>query len=337
MSEAAFRASLQARLRNAAANSAWSLQELTRAFALQQFSARLFRSQAGQRWVLTGGTALQYRTSEARPTADADLAARSESGDLLAELEAATQPEVGEPGRFHITITPGRTPGIHTGTLVYLLDGSRVATASIDITVDRPMALPPDLLTPTPVVVIEGLPELPPMRIYPVALHLADKVAAMYEHHGPDGTTASTRPHDLADIIILSRSATVDAGALRTAIADQEQRRGITVPVPLTIPSPGWAQTYSERVRHTTLPPELHDVRTALATANEFLEPVLTGAATGNWDPATRAWETTTPSVGDLMRATRVDRAPHKPAAHTWTPEPHRPTESADRDYGYDL
>lgn len=128
---------------------------------------------------------MQCRTSEARPTADADLAARSESGDLLAELEAATQPEVGEPGRFHITVTPGRTPGIHTGTLVYLLDGRRVANASVDITVDRPMSLPPDLLTPTPVVAIEGLPELPPMRVYPVALHLADKVAAMYEHHSP--------------------------------------------------------------------------------------------------------------------------------------------------------
>lgn len=287
--------------------------------------------------MLTGGTALQYRTSEARPTADADLAARSESGDLLAELVAATQPEVGEPGRFDITITPGRTPGIHTGTLVYLLDGRRVANASIDITVDRLMSLPPDLLTPTPVVAIDGLPELPPMRVYPVALHLADKVAAMYEHHGPDGTTASTRPHDLADIIILSRSATVDADELRAAILEQQHRRGITIPVPLTIPNPGWAQTYGERVRHTTLPPPLHDLTTALAMANTFLEPVMRGAAAGTWDPTSQRWAASQPSIGDLIRATRVDRKHQRPATRNQTPDLPPSPDAADRDYGYEL
>ncbi|MBE7192287.1 MAG: nucleotidyl transferase AbiEii/AbiGii toxin family protein [Gordonia polyisoprenivorans] len=337
MSEAAFRASLQARLRARAAGSSWSQQELTRAFALQQFSARLFRSEAGQRWVLTGGTALQYRTAEARPTADADLAARSESGDLLAELQAATQPAPGEPGEFRLTITAGRTPGIHTGSLLYLLDGRRFANASIDITVDRPMSLPPDLLTPEPVVAVDGLPELPSMRVYPVALHLADKIAAMYEHHGPDGTTPSTRPHDLADIIILSRSTSVDAAVLRAAVTEQEQRRGITVPVPLTIPNPDWERTYRERVRHTALPPDLHDLAAALAEANRFLAPALSGAAGGAWDPTTGGWAPSAPSIGNLIQATRAERKPQTPSIRTEQPEAPPPDLTAERDHGYDL
>ena len=287
-----------------------------------------------------GTAALQYRTAEARPTADADLAARSESGDLLAELQAATQPAPGEPGEFRLTITPGRTPGIHTGSLLYLLDGRRFANASIDITVDRPMSLPPDLLTPAPVVAVDGLPELPElpaMRVYPVALHLADKVAAMYEHHGPDGTTPSTRPHDLADIVILSRSASVDAAVLRAAVTEQEQRRRITVPVPLTVPNPDWQRTYRERVRNTALPPELHDLSTALTAANQFLEPVLSGTATGEWQPSTGTWASSAPSVGELLKATRPVRAQRTSSARTETPDLAPPDATAERDNGYEM
>jgi hypothetical protein len=184
----------------------------------------------------------------------------------------------------------------------------------------------------------EGLPELPAMRIYPVALHLADKVAAMYEHHGPDGTTPSTRPHDLADIIILSRSTSVDAAVLRAAVREQELRRHITVPVPLTIPNSDWERTYQERVRHTALPTDLHDLASAMAEANRFLAPALSGTANNAWDPTTGGWAPSAPSVGNLIEATRAERSQQTPPARrAEQPEASPPDPTAEREHGYDL
>ncbi|WP_224160494.1 nucleotidyl transferase AbiEii/AbiGii toxin family protein, partial [Prevotella lacticifex] len=65
---------------------------MARAFVLQQFSSRLFRSDSAEQWVLTGGTALQYRSTEARPTADADLAFALEASEVETALRQALAP-----------------------------------------------------------------------------------------------------------------------------------------------------------------------------------------------------------------------------------------------------
>ncbi|ORB73250.1 hypothetical protein BST46_31100, partial [Mycobacterium timonense] len=63
-------------------------------------------------------------------------------------------------------------------------------------------------------VAIDDVRPMSKVRTYAVASHLADKVAAMYEVHGSSGASPSTRSHDLADIVILSRCARVDAEEL---------------------------------------------------------------------------------------------------------------------------
>ena len=87
-SEAAFRAALNTRIREIARTSGVDSTEVARRFALQQFVSRLF-DRDPESWLVTGGTALQYRTAEARATADLDLAATRGVEDLTAALTAA--------------------------------------------------------------------------------------------------------------------------------------------------------------------------------------------------------------------------------------------------------
>lgn len=118
-----------------------------------------------------------------------------------------------------------------------------------------------------------------------------DKLAAMHERHNG---LPSSRAHDLADMLIISRSCTVEASELRQAIEVQKQQRNIAIPEVLQLPSPDWRSTYRNRVSQSGLPVGLRDADAALAEVNAFLGPVLGGCVTaGQWDPVRRRWEAT--------------------------------------------
>ena len=108
--------------------------------------------------------------------------------------------------------------------------------AKLDVVVGRRFPFEPDTLVPDPVVAIDDVRPMSAVRRYAVCSHVADKVAAMDELHGSSGESPSTRSHDLADIVIFSRCARVDAEELRAAVHGQEQRRGVVVPTPLSLP-----------------------------------------------------------------------------------------------------
>ena len=339
-SEADFRAALSSRLRQRAQQMQWPTQEVARAFVLQQFSARLFRSDSAEQWVLTGGTALQYRSTEARPTADADLAFAREAAEVETTLRRALTPIAGEYGSFDLKLSRTKDSGNYAGRLTYNLNGQRFASASIDVNTTRPVDFTPDVLTPDALITMPDLSPPPALRVYPVHRHLADKLAAMYDTYGSDGTSPSTRPHDLADIVILSRSSTVDAPKLLAAVRQQESERNVSIPTPLRLPAPEWAATYPKRVEETTRPAQLHDVHTALGAADRFVSPVLAGEIVrGHWDPGQEQWvqparTAQKASVADLVRSAQ----PNRPRRATKQPHhpPDRPTPdvSADRHRG---
>lgn len=314
-SEAAFRAALTSRLSRAASqHERWSRDDLARAYALQVFLGRLFTSATAPRWTLAGGTALQYRAPEqARPTTDADLYAHMTLTELTDALTAAAQPRPGEFGRFTVTVAATSTTGLYTGSVHYELDGKRVAAASLDIATQRELVLPPVTVVPAPVVDIDsGYPQ-PTIRMNAPAEALADKAAAMYELHGRTGDVASTRPHDLVDLVILSHTQTFTGADLDATLSYQQQRRGITIPRPLTVPNPTWYTHYPTRARDSGLPAHLHDLDTALAAANTVLEPVLSGAVDAHqWNPHTQTWQRSTdaptprPTLGALLEATKT-------------------------------
>ena len=345
-SEADFRAALSSRLRQRAQQMQWPTQEVARAFVLQQFSARLYRSDSAEQWVLTGGTALQYRSTEARPTADADLAFAREAAEVETALRRALIPIAGEYGSFDLRLSRTKDSGNYTGRLTYNLNGQRFASASIDVNTTRPVDFTPDVLTPDALVTMPDLSPPAALRVYPVHRHLADKLAAMYDTYGSDGTSPSTRPHDLADIVILSRSSTVDAPKLLAAVRQQESERNVSIPTPLRLPAPEWATTYPKRVEETSLPVHLHDVHTALDTANRFISPVLNGqVAHGRWAPEHQQWVEPTPpartsSVADLLPAANpeIKRSRTRPT-RTRTDAPLHPDSGANqhREQGFGL
>lgn len=338
-SEDAFRAGLKARLVREARDSRFSRDELARAFTLHLFTARLFRSSDAKHWILTGGTALQFRApQQARPTADADLATRLDAEHMQESLQRAARPGPGDFGHFDIRISPTHNPGLFAGHIRYVVAGQRFSDASLDLATHREMLFAAEETVPEPALRVDELDPMPVIRMQAVAEAIADKVAALYELHGPQGQTPSTRVHDLVDLAILTGTQRVDAAQLHTALRYQEQRRAITIPVPLVLPSPSWQRDYPDRAAHSGVPRELGTAERALAYTNTLIEPVLSGRVTsGQWDPGTGAWAPPTRSIADLLADTRSPQRAHTPtppATTSPTPQPYSTDRARDTERG---
>lgn len=337
-SEEAFRAGLKARLSAEARTNRFSRDELARTVTLQLFLARLFRSPDADQWILTGGTALQFRApTQARPTADADLATRLDAEHMQHSLRQAAHPGPADFGEFDVTITATRSPGLFAGRIRYNIAGQRFSDATLDIATHREMLLPPETVSPHPVLALDELDPMPVIRMQAAAEAVADKVAALYELHGTHGDTPSTRAHDLVDLVILARTQSIDAEQLHTALRHQEHRRDLTIPVPLVLPNPTWERDYPERAAHSGLPANLHQADAALAAANSLIEPVLTGAA-GRWNPDDGVWTSQrTRSIGELLGDTRAPHAAPRTPAPEAPPGPSAHSAERSRDHGPEL
>lgn len=304
-SDEGLRRVLNARLTALARDWGWTREQVRDAFVVQLFVGRLARRDPDG-WVLKGGAALQLRSPEARPTADADLAARREQGEIRALLASCAAPIGDERGEFEVHITSERR-GTHRGAIRWRLGGAVFWQARIDISFAAGVDWSPDTVSMTPMISgVQGFDSLPPIPVVPPEQHLADKIAATVELHGPQKDRASTRSHDLADIVIMSRCVTVDAGKLRDAIRVQETVRGVTIGPALVIPDPSWEQDYVRRLQSSRMPAELKTVQGALAHANAFLRPILGGRVTaGTWNPAHQYWAPpTTAALADDRTAT---------------------------------
>jgi hypothetical protein len=109
-------------------------------------------------------------------------------------------------------------------------------------------------------------------------------------HYRSDGQPqSSSRYHDLADLATFARTTVVDARALTRALSSEADRRGLQLPDKLTIPDPTWDPGYARVARDN---PRLadRDIDQALRTAAALLDPALTMAAAGTWDPVRRSW-----------------------------------------------
>ena len=341
-SEEAFRAGLKARLSAEARTSRFSRDELARTVTLQLFLARLFRSPDADQWILTGGTALQFRApTQARPTADADLATRLDAEHMQHSLRQAAHPGPADFGEFDVTITATRSPGLFAGRIRYNIAGQRFSDATLDIATHREMLLPPETVSPHPVLALDELDPMPVIRMQAAAEAVADKVAALYELHGTHGDTPSTRAHDLVDLVILARTQSIDAEQLHTALRHQEHRRDLTIPVPLVLPNPAWERDYPERAAHSGLPTHLHQPDAALEAANSLIEPVLAGTAGhGRWNPDDGVWtpqRTRSRSIGGLLGDTRAPHAATRTPPPQASASPPPPSTERARDHGPEL
>ncbi|MFN0281760.1 MAG: nucleotidyl transferase AbiEii/AbiGii toxin family protein [Kineosporiaceae bacterium] len=302
-SATAFRRSLNDRIRAAARGRGVSAQQLQRQFLLQRFLARVFDVPDGP-WVLKGGAGLLVRIPGARHSQDVDLArADADVTTAVAELRELAGRDVGDPLRFVVgdpTAMTGARPGAQVRVDVYL-GATRFDRFPVDLVAGGRLVDRLEHTRPAPVVDVPGIPELPTFTLYPLADHLADKICAMYEVHGPQGQP-STRYRDLVDILLIIATFALDGDEAAAALAGEAARRALDLPTTLVSPGPGWPAGYRAVARDTSLDPTLHDLDTALTAAGRCVNALLAGTVLagtvlagtttpGRWNPTRLGWD----------------------------------------------
>ena len=332
----AFAASVHSRLKTKAALTGRPFNELEREFVMQVFLGRVFADPASP-WILKGAGGLLVRLPGARHSVDLDLLNPAHSlGDAVAELTELGRPGPADPYVFSVQQAAKMTGGVQGAQVKVdvLLGGRRVARFPIDVSTELSIVGRVDHQRPERVIEVPGLADPPVVVLYPLPDQVADKVCAMYERHGPDGSIGSTRYRDLVDLVLIITSCQLDGQQTRAALAAESGRRSLTLPTALRSPGSGWASEYPRIARKSTLAPDLQGLEGALTQAGRCLSPLLAGELTGGrWDPRRSAWRSAAPTPAERTRAAfpqsvedslnaAAPQAP--PAAGRPSPEPRR-------------
>ena len=146
-----------------------------------------------------------------------------------------------------------------------------------------------DRIRPQPVLDLPGTQPLPEFVLYPLPNQVADKLCAMYGRYGAS-QMPSTRYRDLVDLVLIATTSELDALLTLQALQGETERRGCTLPSTIEDPDPHWRAGYSRIARESRLATALQTLDGALVATGNCLNPILSGTATGIWDPATQSW-----------------------------------------------
>ena len=284
----AFKAALEARLRERAAAQGRSLNRVRQLLVMERFLARVFPAIGSA--VLKGGLVMELRLERARATKDVDLRASMRADELLDRLQAAGRVDLGDFLAFEVRADPSH-PTIEADGLRY--DGQRFRAEGrlagrpygspfgVDVAVGEPLVGIPQALDGSDALAFVGLSP-PRFRVYPVETHIAEKLHA-YTLPRP---RANSRVKDLPDIALLAGAGPLDASSLMRAIAETFAHRA-THPVPPRLPDPpeGWPLVYARMAEEEGLP--WSDLANLGGAVRAFLDPLLAGVG-GVWDPT--AW-----------------------------------------------
>jgi hypothetical protein len=268
---------------------------LQRQFVYNRFLARIFSADT-EDWVLKGGSALLIRVRSARHSQDLDLFRRSGTiAAAAAELAKAASIDLADHFRFEVELKelrPERHGQAGTELAVLHVDAyagvKRVGEFTVDVVIGSIVTAAPERIVPDAVVQVAGL-RTPGYLLYPVVDHIADKVCATFELH-PPASTPSSRVRDLVDLVVIARTQSVEAQALRTAIEAERLHRGLPQIHGYVTP-PGWRATYARLARDVAECREHRTYAQAVGLVQSFLDPVLQDAeATGHWDPDISVW-----------------------------------------------
>jgi hypothetical protein len=288
-----FRQALETRLGAASRTGGPSLARLRKQVVFDRLLARLTAS-APERWILKGALALDYRFGDrARTTRDVDLAMRGDETSAAADLLAAQAVDLGDFFSFALERT-GAPEGLADGAAVRYhvvaeLAGRVFDEFALDVGFDLPDGVEPDRLRGPDLLGFAGI-EPVVVRALQLEFAVAEKVHAYTRSYG-EGSLASTRVKDLADLVLIAGGAALDALLLRSALNATFGRRA-THPLPVRLPLPpaGWRVPYGRMSRDIGLEPDLH---AGHAVAARLLDPVLTGdVMSGTWDPSAGCWTT---------------------------------------------
>ena len=185
--------------------------------------------------------------------------------------------------------------------------------------------LEPEPAPPLRPIDVPGLPDAP-LRVYPVAATVADKLSGILARHGE---RLSTRYRDLVDLATIALSQRLAAGDVHLAIHDELRRQGLTVPAEFDVPAAeAWATGYRNYAR---VLPHLRETafEEALVLVKAFLDPVLEGRREGFWQPEDSTWKAERQTVSDRsvqrsqpMRALVADPSASPALSLADVPEP---------------
>lgn len=296
--------SIRDRLNNEARHRGVTADVIRKQYVFTLFLSRLFDTDPQPPWVLLGGNALLIRTGGGRFTQDIDLARESgweSTEDVRAELQfLADYAADRDPFTFLVvSVEPHSEPdpyGYGAKTARAKVQASLGAqlfdTFTIDLTERRHLDVPVDQVRLRAVIEHETLANLPSVPTTPLENHLADKVCAMYERHGRDGRSPSTRYRDLADIVRILDAGPIEAARLKEVLTRESGRRGAILPSRMEAPSEEWRAVFPRQARtFAEYPNRLYELDASLDETRPCLDPVLSGARTsGVWDHEERSW-----------------------------------------------
>jgi hypothetical protein len=257
----AFRAALEARLRNIAQSRGIDLQRLRRRIAFERLLARLF-AQSDPPWLLKGGYALElYLAGQARSTLDLDLSVpdpgrfqpstaasqrASPTRVVYERLQQAAERNMGDGFEFLVSYPREERTGAPGGggrcPVEARLAGRPFARFHLDIGLGDVVLDQPDWVEGSPLLDFAGIPAAR-VALYPPAQQFAEKVHA---YTFPWQDRDNTRVKDLVDLVLLADSGRLEPGRVKRALgATFETRR--THPLPLRLPEPplAWEDSYA--------------------------------------------------------------------------------------------
>ncbi|MGV9638011.1 nucleotidyl transferase AbiEii/AbiGii toxin family protein [Nocardia rhamnosiphila] len=272
--------------------------ELLREFFMQRMLAKIFRD-PDVPWILKGGTGLLVRIPGARHSQDLDLlhpdTELEQAFEELRTLVVAVGPD--DRFRFSLVVKTRREDTWQLNATPYL-GAHALQHFPIDLTAGRQLVGEIDRIAPRQVIEIPDLAPPPLFSCYPLADQIADKLAAMYEFHGPD-RRPSTRWRDLADLLLIIRNFEFDAASTCTALDKQREcRAALELPTAVRAPGPRWEAEYPGLAAATILPAALHRLDEALLVLGRCVNPLLSGELTeGRWNPESATWDPAPASV----------------------------------------
>jgi hypothetical protein len=289
-------AAASARAKAVASATGADVSTLLRRFVNERFLARVFHDPEGQ-WVLKGGTAVLARVNDARTTKDVDLLHELQDVDVALErLRAAIAIDLDDHFRFVIT---GHEASL-AGAGQPRIDGYRVhvdaycgtarrGSFGVDLVTGSLMTTEPEVMTDT-VLELRGLSS-PPMRLYPVVDHVADKLCATQATYGAAGDRPSSRVRDLVDLVVFARSQDINGDSLIDAIRAEWVHRGLDGH-PEFAPPANWDRIYPPVARKVRTCEGLTTYAAAVEFVSGFLGPALDGSAAGlRWSSERAAWK----------------------------------------------
>ena len=271
---AAFRAAVDARLRERARRLSAPAYIVRRQAALERLLVRLTRV-APDRWALKGGLALETRFGDrARVSIDLDADHVRGAEAARADLQRAAIEDIGDHFGFAL-VGSEELREMAVGLAVrYTLESSVAGRPFEPVQVDVTMA-PPDPWDAQPAWRPGLLAEFgfAPFEVLliPLERQIAEKLHAYTRTYQGGGTT---RARDLVDLLLIRQHESVDVGLLREAVQRVFLRRAThAVPERLALhPPAGLAVAYRREARRVVAVSDLEKAHQLLA---QWLDPVL--------------------------------------------------------------